>query len=297
MVIICCSIDTSWGQEEDLLNVSYPSSLLAKSEVTHDDILNHVERSLARSISIHDQVATVMLVLAALITIIVAILGIFGYFRGRELERYILEAKSSVKKIKEYEERVKKIEEYLRLIKEIIKEEQAEKKDKLGEETKPFRTIKETFPEDRKEKFNEYEKITKTVEALGVPLEPEDYLNRGNVYYLKEKYKSALNAYTTATELNPDCTDASFNRGVVLDKLGRQDEAIIAYTTATKLNPDYDVAWYKKSCDYSLRGNKKNALECLSIAIVLEAKYKEIAKKDGSFKNLWDDEDFKRIVS
>jgi len=58
MVIICCFIHTSWGQEEDLLNISYSSSLPAKSEVIHADIINHAQSSLDKSISILNTVAT-----------------------------------------------------------------------------------------------------------------------------------------------------------------------------------------------------------------------------------------------
>ena len=57
------------------------------------------------------------------------------------------------------------------------------------------------------------------------------------------------------------------------------------------------IAWYNKACAYSLKGDKQNALKNLSKAIALDAKYKEDAKSDANFKNLWDDEDFKRIVS
>ena len=38
------------------------------------------------------------------------------------------------------------------------------------------------------------------------------------------------------------------------------------------------------------------ALENLSYAIQLDAKYKEMSKKDEDFKNLWDDEDFKKLT-
>ena len=63
------------------------------------------------------------------------------------------------------------------------------------------------------------------------------------------------------------------------------------------MKPDLAEAWYNKAWSYSLKGDKENALKNLSKAIDLDAKYKEMAKRDEDFKNLWDDEDFKRIVS
>jgi hypothetical protein len=54
---------------------------------------------------------------------------------------------------------------------------------------------------------------------------------------------------------------------------------------------------YKRAIRYSLRGNRTYALETLSRALELKPEYKEDAKKEKKFKNFWNDEDFKRIVS
>jgi tetratricopeptide (TPR) repeat protein len=59
------------------------------------------------------------------------------------------------------------------------------------------------------------------------------------------------------------------------------------------MNPTY---WYNLACVYSLKNNKEKALEYLKKAIELNPKLKEEAKKDQNFKNLWDDEDFKKLT-
>jgi predicted metalloprotease len=82
VVVIGCLTHTSWGLENDPVNVSHPSSLPAKSEFSQEDILNHAQKSLDMSISILNTVATLMGVLVALITIILIIcvaLGIFDF--------------------------------------------------------------------------------------------------------------------------------------------------------------------------------------------------------------------------
>ena len=43
-------------------------------------------------------------------------------------------------------------------------------------------------------------------------------------------------------------------------------------------------------------GNKEKAMSDLEKAIELDKSRKEKAKKDEDFKNLWDDEDFKKLV-
>ena len=86
------------------------------------------------------------------------------------------------------------------------------------------------------------------------------------------------------------------NKGVALGKLGRIDEAVKAYDKAIEIKPDFAEASYNAACTYCLKGDKENALRNLSKAIKSDAKCKEYAKKDEDFKNLWDDEDFKRLV-
>jgi tetratricopeptide (TPR) repeat protein len=84
--------------------------------------------------------------------------------------------------------------------------------------------------------------------------------------------------------------------GVALGNLRRYEEAIEKYKEALRLNPRLAEAWYNKACAFSLWGKKKDALENLNKTIKLDAKYKEKAKTDEDFKNLWEDEDFKRLV-
>ncbi|NQE52135.1 Photosystem I assembly protein Ycf3, partial [ANME-1 cluster archaeon GoMg3.2] len=121
--------------------------------------------------------------------------------------------------------------------------------------------------------------------------------NRGVALDDLGRYEEALKAIDKAIVLKPDYAEAWNNRGVALDDLGRYEEALKAFDKAIELKPDDASPWYNKACAYSLKGDKENALKHLSKVIALDAKSKEEAKSDADFKNLWDDEDFKRIVS
>ena len=362
-VIICCSIHTSCGQENDTVNIPPPSSLPAKSDFSQEDILNQAQRSFDRAIDLFNTVATLLGVFVALITLIIVIVGAFGYREishlkklNEEAEEYVKEIENKAKEAKkmvdeEAEEYVKEIENKAKETKKIVDEakevvgdakpvfDRLKEIDKNREKTlDPFRerathlpSVPEPFSEDQKRLLDEYGKKIEFLEAFGVPLKPEDYLSRGDDFYQSNEYELALKACDKAIELKPDYADAWYNRGVILgklgrydealkafdkaielkpdyadacnnrgvslDKLGRYDEALKAYDKAIVLKPDYASAWYNKACAYSLKGDKENALKHLSKAIDLDAKYREEAKSDEDFKNLWDDEDFKRIVS
>jgi tetratricopeptide (TPR) repeat protein len=90
--------------------------------------------------------------------------------------------------------------------------------------------------------------------------------------------------------------EAWYNKGVVLVNLGRYEEALKANDKAIELKPDYANAWFNRACVYSVKGDKKKALYNLQKAIELDKSFKEKAKKGEDFKNLWNDEDFKKLV-
>ena len=362
VVVIGCLTQISWGQENEKVNVSHPS--LAKSEFNHEDILNHAQRSLDRSITILNTVATLMGVLVALLTLIVVIGGALAFLEYRRWQEFKQQAKESADAAKEYADEAKKATEEAKPI--IDRRKKAEEEiDTFRERATHLPSLSEPFSEDQKRLLEGYGKKIESLEACGVPLKPEDYLSRGDDFYQSNEYELALKAYDKAIELKPDSAVAWDNRGFALDKLDRYEEALKACDKAIELKPDYAsawnsrgialgkldryeealkacdgaielkpdyatawnnrgialgklgryeealkacdkaielksdyaTAWYNKACAYSLRGDKKNALKHLSKAIALDAKYKEKAKSDMDFKNLWDDDDFKRIVS
>jgi tetratricopeptide (TPR) repeat protein len=303
VAIIGCLTHTSWGQEDDPVNVSHPS--LAKSEFNHEDILNHAQKSLDRSISILNIVASLMGVLVGLLTAIVVIGGALGFLEYRRWQEYRGQAKASADEAKEYADEAKKAAEEAKPIIERLKKAE-EEIDTFRERATHLPSLSEPFSEDQKRLLVEYGKKIEFLEACGVQLKPEDYLSRGDDFYQSNEYELALKAYDKAIALKPDYAVAWYNRGFILGELGRHEEALKAFDKAIELKPDDAEAWYNKACVYSLKGDKEKALKHLSKAIDFAAtyeekaksdEYKEKAKRDEDFKNLWDDEDFKRIVS
>ena len=364
IVVIGCLTHISWGQGNDSGAIPSTLSLQAESEVSHEDILNNAQRSLDRSISILNIVATLLGILVTLLTVIIAIGGIWGFFERHKIEEYREQAKKSAEESKRSADETKKAAEEVKPIIAGMKKAE-EEIDTFRERAKHFPSLPEPFSEDQKKMLDEYGKKIEFLEAFGVPLKSEDYLNRGIALYRRDEYELALDAFEKAIELKPDYADAWNNRGVTLGrldrheealkacdkaielkpdyadawnnrgfalaklgryeealeacdkaielkpdyaeawdskgfalaKLGRYEEALEACDKATELKPDYAEAWYNKAWSYSLKGDRENALQNLSKAIGLDAKYKEKAKSDEDFKNLWDDEDFKRMMS
>ncbi len=120
---------------------------------------------------------------------------------------------------------------------------------------------------------------------------------KGSSLIFLGRREDALKAFDKAIEVEPDNATAWFDKGLVLANIDNIEDALKAFNKAIEIKPDFAQALYIRTRIYSFRGDKENALGDLSKAIELDAKYKEEAKKDKAFKNLWDDEDFKKTVS
>jgi tetratricopeptide (TPR) repeat protein len=64
-----------------------------------------------------------------------------------------------------------------------------------------------------------------------------------------------------------------------------------------KINPEDESSWYNKACAYSLMNKKSEALADLKGAIELNPSYKESAKSNKDFEKLWEDRDFRDIIT
>jgi tetratricopeptide (TPR) repeat protein len=262
IVVIGCLTHTSWGQGNGIVNISHPSSLPAGSAFSDEDILNHAHRSLDRSISILNTVATLMGALVALLTLIIVIGSALGFLEYRRWQEFKQQAKESAEETKRYADEARKAAEEARPIIDKLKKAE-EEIDTFRERAKHLPSLLEPFSEDQKRLLDEYGKKIEFLEAFGVPLKSEDYFNRGVDFYQREKYELALKAYDKVIELKPDYATAWHNRGFALDELGRHEEALKAYDKAIELKSDYVDAWY----------NHEEALKAYDKAIELKPDY------------------------
>lgn len=290
------------------------SEVTQKSEVTKEDIIIESQRSLDRSLSILNIVATSMGALVGLITIIVIIaiaIVIFEYSKWKAIRKDIEKEANVIRGI--------------RTNAEIDMNSFRENMKKLPS------SLTEKPSKEVLEKFDDFNRKFETLEILGASLNSEDYLNRGHHLFYKGNYKLALAACEKAIELGPDNEKAWIGKGAVLDRLNRYDEALIAHEKALKLKPNFDLAlinktvtlihigrydeaieaaqkaiegktvyasaWYNIACAYSKKADKEKALSNLEKAISMDVSYKEKAKKDEDFEKFWNDKDFKKLVN
>jgi len=311
-----------YAQTPDTINtIVSPEKIHVQENMSNQDvhyvevIKDEQDDSINRTISILTTLATLLSVVVGLITLIILSIIGFGFFEYRRW-RYIR----------------KKAEQNAEIIEGMRSRAQGDA-DRLREEVsklpQPSLTYEPT--ENIREAFSEINKRLELLELLNISLKPEDYYSRGVDLFYKKKYEGALKAFDNALELKPDSADIWYNKGVVLSELNRHEDALKAYDKALELKPDfadtwynkgnacaklnhpedalkaYDKAlelgpdfadaWYNKGCQYIKLNDKQRALSCLKKATNIDSSLKVKAKADEDLKSLWDDTDFKEIVS
>lgn len=178
-------------------------------------------------------------------------------------------------------------------------EEDAIKQLEELEKTYPDNTAILFFKAFIQTEYEHYDDAIKSADKL-IELKPGDALNwllKGQVLEAIGKNDDALNVYAKSIELDPNNSDSWQIRAGLLVKTNRFDEAIESYTKAIQITPAQPAFIYNRGCAYCLKGDKANALADLQKAISMNPQFKTYVRQDQDFKSLWEDADFKAIVS
>ncbi len=222
-----------------------------------------------RSISISNLVLIFVSLLAVAI-------GIFGYFRIREIKADYKETKSELKK--SFEDELERVREYKREI-AVICDEMKEKRKYVDEETeiilKRLKAQEREIPADFTKEVSElvtmasreaiegYEKVLDKIFDEGV------YRTMAYNYSVEKKYDESIAECKKAIRLNPRDHRVYTMWGIALGRLGRYGEAIEKYQKAAALKPDYGLGYYNWGAALSKLDRHQEALEKYMKAVEL----------------------------
>ncbi|MCG3659605.1 TPR end-of-group domain-containing protein, partial [Aliarcobacter butzleri] len=116
----------------------------------------------------------------------------------------------------------------------------------------------------------------------------------------EDLYNQAFKQYETASKLNPKDDSIFNNWGVALydfAKAKNNDEKLYreAFEKLTKA-VELGSSVYNLACFYSIRKNKKEALELLEKALKNKEEKTSYIEKDEDWDNFKEDEDFKKLI-
>ena len=282
------SKDTSQSAEQILKQKAQIDSLRMEFEKVKKEGYEKAIEGANRSIFI----STFVVVFVALL---ISVIGILGFLIIREIKKDYMETKEELKRYKEEIGKIcEDIKEKRKFAEREVQEIESFKKniyDQQKEVPLDFsKEVSELRKKDSKTAIQEYEKVMNKI------FDEEIYSTMAYNYYVEGRYEDSIVELKKVIRLSPQSYDDYYNWGAVLQKAGRHEEAIEKYRKATELKPDYASGWYNIACFHSLQKNKEGALKNLKKAIELDPTFKEKAKKDEDFKNLWKDDDFKKLV-
>jgi hypothetical protein len=85
------------------------------------------------------------------------------------------------------------------------------------------------------------------------------YLNRGNYYFERQRYREALEDYARSLEVRPANSRARLNRGIVFARLGRLEAACEEFDAALALNSRLPEAYLHRGMARTLLGETEAA--------------------------------------
>jgi tetratricopeptide (TPR) repeat protein len=78
-------------------------------------------------------------------------------------------------------------------------------------------------------------------EIKGVASNEADLMELGKFYFLNNKYNEAVSVFKKVLEINPRCTEAYYNIGLIKESSNLIDEAKDMYSKALSINPEYKI--------------------------------------------------------
>lgn len=234
------------------------------SQNTNDDSTMGVQSDLDRSLDILNVVATLLGVLVGLLTLILAIIGGFGFFEIKKWREVRQNIDEDVDAIKEFRNRA---EDDL----DIIRNKKIQ-----------IVSLNEKPSEEAMNNLHDFASRLELLEIMGASLNSEDYFSRATDFYFKGEYELALKSIEKAIELKPDYIDAWVNRALLLDNLGQYELALKSTEKAIELKPDYIDAWMNKGI---ILGNSDRNDEALKV-------FEKIIELEPGNSKAWDNKSY-----
>ena len=246
---------------------------------------------------------TLTAVFLTFFAIVVAIIGIFGFQRFREIEK---EARQSVEALKEQEKQAglavegieAKREEADSLLKGMNAETTHNDPDKASEvveavQQNPAASLIDRARADAislqqqgkvEEAIEKWRSIANVAGEADIQLQAQAWFSVGYLHGEGADWKAEMDAYDKALELKPDIVEAYNNRGVAKKNLGRYEAALTDYDEAIRLKPDMVEAYNNRGVAKKNLGRYEAALTDYDEAIRLKSNYAEAYNNRGVAK-------------
>jgi len=143
------------------------------------------------------------------------------------------------------------------------------------------------------------ERALETLRRLGDPIEfdPRAMHLWGEALRMLHRYEEAIVPLAQVAEVAPENIHVWLALGWCYKRTDRLDSAIEALEQALLSDPTEALLHYNLACYWSLAGNKRRALECLSEAIEIDPDYLQLVDGEPDFDPVRFDPDFQAFCN
>jgi tetratricopeptide (TPR) repeat protein len=142
-------------------------------------------------------------------------------------------------------------------------------------------------PIERKEAQERIAEMVNLPTPTKEELNAEDYFNRG--FARSDNSDDEIAYYSQAIQLNPQYSEAYYNRGVVHFNRNQLDMAIADYTKAVELKPEYAEAYNYRGIAYRAKGTLEAAITDYNLAIKFNPHYAKAYNNRGIARSMMGD--------
>ena len=119
------------------------------------------------------------------------------------------------------------------------------------------------------------DELNKSIEAYtrATEINPnfaDAYLGLGATYFAEEKVDEAITHIKKAIEINPRLLPAHFSLGLLYEYIDRVDEAIASYEKTIEIDPNFEEAYISLGGLYADKGEKDKAIKAYEKVIELD---------------------------
>lgn len=199
-----------------------------------------------------------------------------AYLTRKNAERFNKNLKSRVNPIEYYTEKINgNPEDYVSLVERGISYNLADEYEKSLEDLNAALEINSNNSDAlyyRAIAFSKFERYQEALEDINASIQigesdkAELFHNRGYTHMMLKDFKSALDDYNKAIELDPYQAHYRFNRAFLFQDNGKNQEAIEDYNMVIKLEPENYIAMTNRGEAHYAIGNKEMALSDLNRA-------------------------------
>ncbi len=221
-----------------------------------------------------------------------------------ELEQKKVEMHEYISELKEEKEREldrhsellsenneQKIREEMRTLRERAEKEVEHTLNDLQE------GVGQRLKQDLRELKNDLRKELKEAhEQFNQEAETQRTFLEASLLDIADKPEEALKKYDEVLEMKPDHRLAMQRKGKVLRKKGRYETAVEEFERALEQSPESPSILYDLASTYAKMNRKEKMLSNLKKSISIEPEYKDEALNDESFKDYWDDREFRDLA-